>query len=322
MASSVKGKKKFAWTDKEKMEHGIDPIIWKSWNEKWHAAGCPHLSDFYQVLVEHGGPTSLEIASHLRTFQQWTAEAYDPEHEGTRHQNRYHITYPPGQCVSSPKMRKSPAMRWENGLYKIAKDEDARLESPARPRNESLINRDDPEYADLVHTQAEVDLADEFGDLFVADHPDVPVVVPMVDDEDVVVDLESDDEPLAIVDHAFMERSNPAAFMHSPLVLRDRKHCVLMYVAEYEGRMRMKAEQAVAALTTAHTQAQQYERTLETEVFDIRNAYDEEYEMREELQDKLIQVEKEKDELKEEITRLNTLFQDVSLLAQDALGGN
>ena len=86
--------------------------------------------------------------------------------------------------------------------------------------------------------------------------------------------------------------------------------------------MRVKAEQAVAALTAAHTQAQQYERTLETEVFDIRNAYDEEYEMREELQDKLIQVEKEKDELKEEITRLNTLFQDVSLLAQDALGGN
>ena len=84
----------------------------------------------------------------------------------------------------------------------------------------------------------------------------------------------------------------------------------------------MKAEQAVAALTAAHTQAQQYERTLETEVFDIRNAYDEEYEMREELQDKLIQAEKEKDELKEEITRLNTLFQDVSLLAQDALGGN
>ena len=86
--------------------------------------------------------------------------------------------------------------------------------------------------------------------------------------------------------------------------------------------MRVKAEQAVAALTAAHTQAQQYERTLETEVFDIRNAYDEEYEMREELQDKLIQAEKEKDELKEEITRLNGLFQDVSLLAQDALAGN
>ena len=91
-------------------------------------------------------------------------------------------------------------MRLENGSYKIAKDEDARLESPARPRNEALINRNDPEYADLVGTQAEVDLvADEFGDLCVVDHQDVPV-----DDGEDDVPI---DEPLAIVDHAFMQRS-------------------------------------------------------------------------------------------------------------------
>ena len=205
-------------------------------------------------------------------------------------------------------MQRSSAMRWENGSHKIVKDEAARLESPARPRNEALINRDDPEYADLVAEESDCDLADEFGDLCVVDHQDVPV-----DDGEDDVPI---DEPLAIVDHAFMQRSNPAALMmDSHLPIRDRRQTVLLCVAEYEGRMRMKAEQAVAALTAAHTQAQQYERTLETEVFDIRNAYDEEYEMR-------VEAEKEKDELKEEITRLNTLFQDVSLLARDALGGN
>jgi hypothetical protein len=314
--ASVKGKTKFAWTDKEKMEHGIDPIIWKSWNEKWHAAGCPHLSDFYQVLVEHGGPTSLEIASHLRTFQQWTAEAYDPEHEGTRHQNRYHITYPPGQCVSSPKMRKSQAMRCENGSYKIAKDEDRRLESPARPRNESLINRDDPEYADLVAEESDSDLADQFDDLCVVDH--VPI--------DVLIDGEDDvpiDEPLAIVpmdDHA--ERIEPPAFMHSPLVLRDQNHCVLMYVAEYEGRMRMKAEQKVEELTANLKEAQQYERVLEEEAFRLEHAFQEEYERRLEAECDQDVMNKEVTRLNEEVLRLTALFQDVSLLTRDALQGN
>jgi hypothetical protein len=316
-ASTMKGKKKdpekkgimkFAWNELEMFDHGIDPTIWDSWNEKFNAAGLPNVSDFYPVPVEHGGPTSLEVASHLRTHQQWTAEAYDKKREGTRHQNRYHVTYPAGQCVWSPNMQRSSAMRWENGSHKIVKDEAARLESPARPRNEALINRDDPEYADLVAEESDCDLADEFGDLCVVDHQDVPV-----DDGEDDVPI---DEPLAIVDHAFMQRSNPAALMmDSHLPIRDRRQTVLLCVAEYEGRMRMKAEQAVAALTAAHTQAQQYERTLETEVFDIRNAYDEEYEMR-------VEAEKEKDELKEEITRLNTLFQDVSLLARDALGGN
>jgi hypothetical protein len=306
----------FVWNDQEKMDHGIDPIIWNSWNEKWNAAGCPHLSDFYQVLVEHGGPTSLEIASHLRTFQQWTAEAYDPEHEGTRHQNRYHITYPPGQCVSSPKMRKSPAMRWENGSYKIAKDEDARLESPARPRNESLINRDDPEYADLVAEESDSDLADQFDDLCVVDH--VPI--------DVLIDGEDDvpiDEPLAIVpmdDHA--ERIEPPAFMHSPLVLRDQNHCVLMYVAEYEGRMRMKAEQKVEELTANLKEAQQYERVLEEEAFRLEHAFQEEYERRLEAECDQDVMNKEVTRLNEEVLRLTALFQDVSLLTRDALQGN
>ena len=319
-ASTMKGKKKdpekkgimkFAWNELEMFDHGIDPTIWDSWNEKFNAAGLPNVSDFYPVPVEHGGPTSLEVASHLRTHQQWTAEAYDKKREGTRHQNRYHVTYPAGQCVWSPNMQRSSAMRWENGSHKIVKDEAARLESPARPRNEALINRDDPEYADLVAEESDCDLADEFGDLCVVEHS--------VDGEDDV----PIDEPLAIVDPTFMQRSNPAALMmDSHLPIRDRRQTVLLCVTEYEGRMTVKAKQAVAALTAAHTQAQQYERTLETEVFDIRNAYDEEYEMREELQDKLIQAEKEKDELKEEITRLNGLFQDVSLLAQDALGGN
>ena len=153
-----------------------------------------------------------------------------------------------------------------------------------------------------------------FGDLCVVDHQDVPVDVPMVDGEDDVVTI--DDEPLAVVP---ME---PAAFMDSPLAIRDCRQTVLLCVAEYEGRMRVKAEQAVAALTAARTQAQQYEPALEREVFQITNAFDEEYEMREELRDELIQAEKDKDELKEEVTRLNGLFQDVSLLARDALGGN
>jgi hypothetical protein len=306
----------FVWNDQEKMDHGIDPIVWNSWNEKWLAAGCPHLSDFYQVLVEHGGPTSLEIASHLRTFQQWTAEAYDKKREGTRHQNRYHITYPPGQCVSSPKMRKSQAMRCENGSYKIAKDEDRRLESPARPRNESLINRDDPEYADLVAEESDSDLADQFDDLCVVDH--VPI--------DVLIDGEDDvpiDEPLAIVpmdDHA--ERIEPPAFMHSPLVLRDRKHCVLMYVAEYEGRMRMKAEQKVEELTANLKEAQQYERVLEEEAFRLEHAFQEEYERRLEAECDQDVMNKEVTRLNEEVLRLTALFQDVSLLTRDALQGN
>jgi hypothetical protein len=306
----------FVWNDQEKMDHGIDPIVWNSWNEKWLAAGCPHLSDFYQVLVEHGGPTSLEIASHLRTFQQWTAEAYDKKREGTRHQNRYHITYPPGQCVSSPKMRKSPAMRCENGSYKIAKDEDARLESPARPRNESLINRDDPEYADLVAEESDSDLADQFDDLCVVDH--VPI--------DVLIDGEDDvpiDEPLAIVpmdDHA--ERIEPPAFMHSPLVLRDQNHCVLMYVAEYEGRMRMKAEQKVEELTANLKEAQQYERVLEEEAFRLEHAFQEEYERRLEAECDQDVMNKEVTRLNEEVLRLTALFQDVSLLTRDALQGN
>ena len=317
--ASVKGEKKkepkeqkFVWTDKEKMKHGIDPIIWNLWNEKWNASGMDSWTDFYQVPVQHGGPTSLEIAAYCRAKQQWAAEAYDKKREGTRHKNSNHITYPAGRCVISRRMRAASI-----------KDEAARLESPARPRNESLINRDDPEYADLVHTQAEVDLADQFGDLFVADHPDVPVVVPMVDDEDVVVDLESDDEPLAIVDHAFMERSNPAAFMHSPLVLRDRKHCVLMYVAEYEGRMRVKAEQKVEELTAKLEAKTVYKlMTNDGTADDEYNEYVaqlqwENWHMEKEL---VPSLDVEIEELKKEVTRLNGLFRDVSLLARDALG--
>ena len=129
MASSVKGKKKFAWTDKEKMEHGIDPIIWNSWNEKWIAAGRPAWVDFYQVPVEYGGPTSLEIAAYMRGKQQWAAEAYDPERQTSRHKNHYHITYPAGKCarVRSPNHERTGA---------AIKDKAARIEktSYTRPR--------------------------------------------------------------------------------------------------------------------------------------------------------------------------------------------
>ena len=71
------------------------------------------------------------------------------------------------------------------------------------------------------------------------------------------------DEPLDIVpmdDHA--ERLEPPAHF---MTGKDRNKCVLLCVAEYEGRMRMKAEQAVAALTANLKEAQQYERVLEEE---------------------------------------------------------
>ena len=42
---------------------------------------------------------------------------------------------------------------------------------------------------------------------------------------------------------------------------------------------------------------------------------DEEYERREE-------AEQDQDEMTEEVTRLKALFQDISLLTRDALGGN
>jgi len=295
-----KGIMKFAWNDQQKMDHGIDPIIWNSWNEKWNAAGMNSWTDFYKVPVEHGGPTSLEISAYTRAKQQWAAEAYDGKRQTTRHKNHYHITYPAGKCVSSPRM-----------IRAATKDETARIESPARPRKEALINRNDPEYADLVGTQAEVDLvAAEFGDLCVAEHPDV-----LVDDgEDDVVDLDIDDEPLAVVP---ME---PPAFMHSPLVLRDRKHCVLLYVAEYEGRMRVKAEQAVAALNAKLEEAQQYERALTEEAFRLEHELQAEYGRRSEIifrSRAAISAE-----MDEEVTRLTGLFQDVSLLTRDALGGN
>ena len=316
-ASMKQGKKKerkaiFVWNDQEKMDHGIDPIIWGSWNEKWNAAGRPDVSDFYQVPVEHGGPTTLEMASHLRTFQQWTAEAYDKKREGTRHLNRYHITYPPGQCVSSPKMRKSPAMRWENGSYKIAKDEDARLESPARPRNEALINRNDPEYADLVAEESDCDLADEFGDLCVVEHS-------VAGEDDVPID-----EPLAIVDPAFMQRSNPAALMmDSHLPIRDRRQTVLLCVAEYEGRMRMKAEQAVAELNAKLEAKTVYKlMTNDGTADDEYNEYVAQLQWENwHLEKELVpSLDEEIKELKQEVTRLNGLFRDVSLLARDAFG--
>ena len=66
-----KGIMKFAWNDQQKMDHGIDPIIWNSWNEKWDAAGMNSWTDFYKVPVEHGGPTSLEISAYTRAKQQW-----------------------------------------------------------------------------------------------------------------------------------------------------------------------------------------------------------------------------------------------------------
>ena len=312
-ASTMKGKKKdpekkgimkFAWNDQQKMDHGIDPIIWNSWNEKWNAAGMNSWTDFYKVPVEHGGPTSLEISAYTRAKQQWAAEAYDGKRQTTRHKNHYHITYPAGKCVSSPRM-----------IRAATKDETARIESPARPRKEALINRNDPEYADLVGTQAEVAEVDlvaaEFGDLCVAEHPDV-----LVDDgEDDVVDLDIDDEPLAVVP---ME---PPAFMHSPLVLRDRKHCVLLYVAEYEGRMRVKAEQKVEELT-AKLEAKTVYKLMDND--DEYNEYVaqlqwENWHLEKELVPSLDQEVKE---LEQEVTRLNCLFQDVSLLSQDALRGN
>ena len=192
------------------------------------------------------------------------------------------------------------------------KDEAARIEMTryTRPRNEALINRNDPEYVDLVGTQAEVDLvAAEFGDLCVVDHQDVPIDVPIVDGEGDVVD-----EPLAIV-----ERFEPPAFMDSPLATRDRRQTVILCVAEYEGRMRMKAEHAVDALTSNLQEARKYEVVLEGEAFRLEHELQEEYELRGELQGQLIQAEKDKDELKEEVTRLKALFQDVSLLTREHL---
>jgi hypothetical protein len=253
----------------------------------------------------------LEIASHVRIQQQWAAERYDKERKGTRHKNPYHITYPAGKCVRSPNHERSGA---------AIKDKAARIEetSYTRPRKESPINRNDPEYVDLVGTQAEVAEVDlvaaEFGDLCVAEHPDVPVDVPMVDGEDDVVDLDSDDAPLAIVP------TEPPAFMYSPLVLRDRNNCVLLCVAEYEGRMRMKAEQAVAELNAKLKEAQQYERALTGEAFRLEHELQAEYGRRPEIISRSRAAISA--EMDEEVTRLNGLFQDVSLLAQDSLGGN
>ena len=46
----------------------------------------------YAVPVEHGGPTPLEVASHVRTQHQWATGAYDFAvfgGEGRRHQGPY-----------------------------------------------------------------------------------------------------------------------------------------------------------------------------------------------------------------------------------------
>ena len=53
----------------------------------------------------------------------------------------------------------------------------------------------------------------------------------------------------------------------------------------------MKVERAVDPLTSNLQEAQQYERALEGEVFQLTNTFDEEYEMREGLQGQLLPCE-------------------------------
>ena len=144
--------------------------------------------------------------------------------------------------------------------------------------------------------------------------------VPVVDGEDDV----PIDEPLAIVDPAFMQRSNPAALMmDSHLPIRDRRQTVLLCVAEYEGRMRMKAEQAVAELNAKLEAKTVYKlMTNDGTADDEYNEYVAQLQWENwHLEKELVpSLDEEIKELKEEVTRLNGLFRDVSLLARDALG--
>ena len=292
------------WTDPELKKGGIDPDLWRSVFDKLAEAGGPPRPRFYEVPVENGGPTHLEIAAYRRYYYNVSQHAAGNE----EYSSPYNKTYPAGCFIDNPirgigLIVRKPTAQWNDWKKEQAEQHERDAERVRLKEERRTLDERDAEEVGLT------DLTDQLHNLDIGGagedvlEDDAPL------EHDAPLKPRRIDEPLPIDDHA--ERLQPPAFMHSPLVTRNN-NCVLLCVVK-------TVEQEADALKAKLEEAQQYERALEGELFQITNAFDAEYKMREELRDELIQAEKDKDELKAEVTRLQALFQDVSLLTQDAL---
>ena len=288
------------WTDEELKKGGIDPDLWRSVFDKFAEAGGPPRPRFYEVPVENGGPTDLEIAAFRRYYYNVSQHAAgNPEYSSP-----YNKTYPAGCFIDNPKrgvglIVRKPTAQWDDWKKEQAeiRAERVRLKKERR----TLAERDAEEVGltDLTDELDNLDIGGAGEDVLEDDAPlehDAPLKPRRID------------EPLPIDDAA--QRLQSPAFMHSPL-----NNCVLLCVVK-------TVEQEADALKAKLREARELEEGYLDEEARMQHLYEEEYERRVEAEYVQDEQEKEVTRLNMEVLRLKGLFESVSLVTHDALNGN
>ena len=138
------------WNDEELKKAGIDPDLFRSSREKFADAWGPPRARFYEVPVENGGPTDLEIAA----FRRYHYNASQHAAGNQQYSSPYNKTYPAGSFIQNPKapavVRKATA-HWDDWKKEKAEQDERdaeharlceeRLEE-VQPPDESLVRRD------------------------------------------------------------------------------------------------------------------------------------------------------------------------------------
>ena len=291
------------WTDEELKKGGIDPDLCKSVFEKFAEAGGPPRPRFYEVPVENGGPTVLEIAAFRRYYYNVSQHAAGNE----EYSSPYNKTYPSGCFIDNPirgigLIVRKPTAQWDDWKKEQAEQHERDAERVRLKEERRTLDERDAEEVGLT------DLTDQLHNLDIGGagedvlEDDAPL------EHDAPLKPRRIDEPLPIDDAA--QRLQSPAFMHSPL-----NNCVLLCVVK-------TVEQEADALKAKLREACEHDEEWNEEYFRVCHLLEEEYERRVEAEYVQDEQEKEVTRLNMEVLRLKGLFESVSLVTHDALNGN